>query len=650
MYQTTCILVFQVRAHGRCQAGNNRSSGATETTVCCQIERSRCTLASDQHRYFVGLWYSEPPFAGGFAKQIEEAIQHSRPSDEATSQPSTNTAIVGPQRKCAPQQGLGDPNGTADIPSPSLDVLAGEIHPLLGEYYDRKGDVGIYRERLEPLEYELEDQIAERNLRSGRDEGSEVSDQELDAQYADQRWPVFADLIANPAAAEKAKAAFDDNTSTEKVVDESLKHYSDFERSLRALDLSSILAALETPSPWDRIDTILPKKYDLEVRGTLDGVRVSAFPDSGAGENFMSAPYALKHHFRIAGTGSKTFRTPRGHHIRSLGTTQLDFCFRNETEQHCLEFHVLPKCVHDVVLGDAFLRLTETFTHFTRRIGRKLCQVMSCRTCLLGSPQHYISGWLNDQLVDALPDTGSDVMLMSKEYALRRGLVVDRSKQHQRVLEFADGSTATTYGLVKDVRWESLGSSKSQWDFYVLEGLHCDALLGADFLFETNAFSNAQAWSSTAPSSALDDTCWFSIIRLGPTIWERLKNLTGFGSSKQKTCDQGKFKLRICCASHANKSSAVAANHAIRWQQSLQEEVRFRDAAEEKIQLLPEDQREAARAPYAARWQQLMESRPPPSQQAVTLSSGAAVTAPPPASNVRLAAVPGGRPSQRGGS
>ncbi|XEV04487.1 hypothetical protein FSHL1_009774 [Fusarium sambucinum] len=96
---------------------------------------------------------------------------------------------------------------------------------------------------------------------------------------------------------------------------------------------------------------------------------------------------------------------------------------------------------------------------------------------------------INDSSVLALPDTGSDVMLISADYARRNNFDVHQGAEHQLELEFGDGSTAFTTGVVHDAEWVFGDSGQMvRSDVYVLEDLSVDVVLSADFVFEFGVF------------------------------------------------------------------------------------------------------------------------------------------------------------------
>ncbi|SPO03232.1 uncharacterized protein DNG_05914 [Cephalotrichum gorgonifer] len=102
--------------------------------------------------------------------------------------------------------------------------------------------------------------------------------------------------------------------------------------------------------------------------------------------------------------------------------------------------------------------------------------------------RQHLQGFFNDQLISALPDTGSDLMLISKSFANRRGLKIDGSHRNRLEVEFADGTTAWTEGVVTDVEWR-VGDEDIRCDFYVLKDLREDVILNSDYVLDVGVFS-----------------------------------------------------------------------------------------------------------------------------------------------------------------
>jgi hypothetical protein len=63
-----------------------------------------------------------------------------------------------------------------------------------------------------------------------------------------------------------------------------------------------------------------------------------------------------------------------------------------------------------------------------------------------------LAGWANGQSIHALPDTGSDLYLMSLQYARERGYRINTDPKLRKSLEFVDGSTGETSGRVEGFR------------------------------------------------------------------------------------------------------------------------------------------------------------------------------------------------------
>ncbi|KAK3675284.1 hypothetical protein LTR78_004794 [Recurvomyces mirabilis] len=199
--------------------------------------------------------------------------------------------------------------------------------------------------------------------------------------------------------------------------------------------------------------------YRPEVRGGLNGLPVSCFPDYGAGRNVLSLRYAKERQLPINRNDKEEGTVGNGERVFSLGSVRLPFHFDGEIQKaYIVKFQVWKDCIHNVVLGSDFLRAIETFTQFRYKIR-------------------------------AMPDTGSDVMLMSQDFAHHYCYTVDASPRHRILLQFANGSYGWTTGIVREVSW-AYGESAEETlcDFYVLPNLKCDVLLSYDFLEATNAF------------------------------------------------------------------------------------------------------------------------------------------------------------------
>lgn len=187
----------------------------------------------------------------------------------------------------------------------------------------------------------------------------------------------------------------------------------------------------------------------------------------------------------------KTIQLPNGKTI-STGTVSLPFLFEGEKSTFRRIFTVMPNCLHDVILSNSFLRTTETLTKFSCRLKSKFIPSHHApRLRLLGTPKQRIWGSINGRFVAAIPDTGSDVMLMSKRYAKKLRLKISKDESHKSCLEFADGTLANTCGMVFGVEWRfgAQGSTSQSCDFHIMEDLPYKVILSNEFLFKSKAFS-----------------------------------------------------------------------------------------------------------------------------------------------------------------
>lgn len=227
------------------------------------------------------------------------------------------------------------------------------------------------------------------------------------------------------------------------------------------------------------------------VPGSLSGFRVSAIPDTGSDLDIVSFDFVRRHGIKIHSSCAQNIRLPNGM-TRSIGSISLPFSFDGEESPVHRVFTVLPNCLHDVILSNTFLKTTETLTRFTQRLKTQVVPLLhGPRLRLLGTPKQRIWGSINGHTVGAIPDTGSDVMLMSKRYAKKLRLDIRREASDKTRLEFADGTLADTYGMVFGVEWRFGGKTSTPrfCDFHIMDDLPYKVILSNNFLFKSRAFS-----------------------------------------------------------------------------------------------------------------------------------------------------------------
>lgn len=141
------------------------------------------------------------------------------------------------------------------------------------------------------------------------------------------------------------------------------------------------------------------------------------------------------------------------------------------------------------------------------------------------SQSEMVWGYLNDRFTTAFPDTGSDMMLVSRTYAEELELDIDTRLESRVEVEFPDGSTAWTSGIIRDASWR-IGSKTINRDFYVLDELCVDVVLSNEYLFNENVFSECDVYFFDAELDIPgDDTSLFCNIRLIGRYGENLTSL-----------------------------------------------------------------------------------------------------------------------------
>jgi hypothetical protein len=284
-------------------------------------------------------------------------------------------------------------------------------------------------------------------------------------------------------------------------------------------------------------------RFDLLVPGTLRTAEILALADSGSDLDIMSIQFAHQHGFAVDSSQRQEVRLPRGS-VKTVGTVTMPFKFNCEDAHISRTFHVLPSCSYPIVFGSEFLKVTETLTKFTHRLIAKYTpRVRGFRFCLVNSPKQRIVGTVNGRSVSAIPDTGSDVMVLSWRMARKLGLHIHSGLKHRTLLEFADGSQSRTYGMVFDVEWKFPGSSKRVLcNFHVLKGLPYEVVLSNDFLHRSNVFSGQQdgLLNQESRKRARKNLAEFSLIR--EIVFSEVNN-SKFSSILRKLRRRKKSKL-----------------------------------------------------------------------------------------------------------
>jgi hypothetical protein len=241
----------------------------------------------------------------------------------------------------------------------------------------------------------------------------------------------------------------------------------------------------------------------FHVQGEVNGHKIDALPDSGAEKCYIKDDLARSLGLTPEAGSACEILLPSKEKIHSPGSVDVEWKFSGESKVYPLKCFVLPICQHALILGAKVLRQTKTLTDFRNRI--KTCIRPLTRRFglhLLDSERERVWGFLDGCQTSALGDFGSDVMAISASYAQRLGLRVNKQPRNRIEVEFADGSSTFTAGMVFGVDW-MFGDTGAVFkcDFHVLNNLPADVILSNEFLWEQDAFSNYEQYFYNLESS-----------------------------------------------------------------------------------------------------------------------------------------------------
>ncbi|PGH23555.1 hypothetical protein AJ80_02335 [Polytolypa hystricis UAMH7299] len=224
--------------------------------------------------------------------------------------------------------------------------------------------------------------------------------------------------------------------------------------------------------------------------GSLNCILVDGCPDTGSSINAISREFVRQQKWPFQrSTNFTPVNLPGNRSATPLGIIELPWTFDGESTTHNLVFHVLPKCAHPVILGREFLKSSQTLSKkFIHRIKKKVVDGTEWnRLFLLDSPHEKTWGTLNGSSACALADTGSDVMIISLNFAKSLNLDIKRGSAYTEWLQLVDGSTKRSAGMIMSAGND--GGIKYLSDFVVLDGIDCDVILSNDFLLDRQVFS-----------------------------------------------------------------------------------------------------------------------------------------------------------------
>jgi gag-polyprotein putative aspartyl protease len=255
---------------------------------------------------------------------------------------------------------------------------------------------------------------------------------------------------------------------------------------------------IEQPSiAKKRAERVAQEVRIFEIPALLAGHSTKALGDYGAKKNFIKEEVAIRLRLPINRDLVCKVTVGSGKPVTTTGAVTAPFRFKGEHDVHDLKFHLLPDCIHDVILGKPFLKLTETFSklsNFYRRVKERVVKGISQFHLLyLGASSPMFEGSVNGQPQAALADSGSKVLVMDEAYARSTGVSIQTGHEHQTRLTYADNSTADTSGMAYGVEWrfgrDGEFTSPYQLNFHILKNAPANVILCDTFLYDNEAFS-----------------------------------------------------------------------------------------------------------------------------------------------------------------
>lgn len=325
---------------------------------------------------------------------------------------------------------------------------------------------------------------------------------------------------------------------------------------------------LDVPIASQRSPILAPV---FQLPGTIETICVKALPDTGSSQNVIDKNLvqslfpAIEIH-PVHESTDKLLVAPDGQPIPCIGKAHLSWMFKDENEKHCRWFYVVENCSKGVIIGNGFLRQTETMSKHRHRLElRKPSDPNSPPGHLLSEGvnearqdeclRQLVLGRINSTDTFASLDTACEANLMSIDYAESLELTILPLPTSEQHVKYADGRRGSMLGQV-EVDWSFIDTpdKAAKVIFYVLRTCIHPVIFGERFIFYEDPWSNHAA----ALSDFASETAMIGVVGL-----EKIRRFWGlFGSYKPDPQEEAKQRER-----KARKDRATAL---------LQEQMRAR--------------------------------------------------------------------------
>ena len=270
---------------------------------------------------------------------------------------------------------------------------------------------------------------------------------------------------------------------------------------------------LDVPSNRHRSPMTTPV---FQLPGTIENICVRALPDTGSSQNVIdknlvqSLSSIMVH--PVHESKDNLLVAPDGHPIPCIGKIYLSWAFKGESKKHRRWFYVVENCSKGVIIGNGFLRQTETMSKHRHRL-----EVTTPSDPNI-APDHLLSEGVNEPRRDeclrqlvlgriestetvASLDTGCEANLMSIEYAKSLGLAILPLPTSEQQVKYANGRRGSMLGQVEvEWRFADTPDKAAKVTFYVLRTCVHPVIFGQRFIFSEDPWYNHEAALSDGES------------------------------------------------------------------------------------------------------------------------------------------------------
>ena len=245
----------------------------------------------------------------------------------------------------------------------------------------------------------------------------------------------------------------------------------------------------------------------FQLPGTIEGIIVKALPDTGSSQNvidknivqslFASIPVRP-----VSKSANNLLVAPDRQPIPCIGIISLSWMFKGESKEYRLWFHVVENCSQCVIIGNGFLKQTETMSlkHRHRLEVTKPSEPFTSPDHLLSKGvnearqavclRQLVLGHINNTEMAASLDTGCEANLMSIDYAKSLKTIIMPLPMSEQQVKYADGRRGDILGQV-EVDWSFSDKSDRAVKviFYVLRTCIHPVIFGEQFILSEDPWA-----------------------------------------------------------------------------------------------------------------------------------------------------------------